>query len=187
VGGKVYRFIKRKPRLLYAPVLYRRDKGIWPPSAPETWYYKWQRKLYYYLSARDDIVVIWKGPPRTSNLFDPISLEKAKNIRYSMRRLGDELLNTDMVFLDFPSTPLWDAVKRGIPSLCVTPWCMEGRHDIQNSLGSEILWVERERFEETALVLLDQFILLYRHPAALYTPSLHKNRDNWLQKVLENP
>jgi hypothetical protein len=46
------------------------------------------------------------------------------------------LKKADLVFVDYPSTPMWEAMDCGLPVLCVTP--MWDVHEIRNHLFSEI-------------------------------------------------
>ena len=64
-----------------------------------------------------DINVIWKAM-KGSQLVDPIAGYKSDNIRYSIAPLNKELKKADLAFFDFASTPVYDAVKMGVPVLC---------------------------------------------------------------------
>jgi len=122
---------KRKLKtLLYAPVIYRHDWAAMPPSAYSCWYYRWQKQLLIvFVSLLSKMKIIWKAGPRTSNLYDPIpiliksvnKLEYDNRIRYSTKPLNRELKKCDVVFIDFPSTPMMDAIKAKKKVLCVTP------------------------------------------------------------------
>lgn len=107
--------------LLYAPAIYRNDKGLWPPTTSSTWYYRWQKQLWNFFE-KLLIEIIWKAGPRTSNLEDPIKNFSASNIRYSTRKIERELKKCDIVFVDFPSTPMFDARKAGKECYCITPF-----------------------------------------------------------------
>ena len=106
--------------ILYAPCIYRWDKGLAPPTVPDTWYFHWQKNLWEFFERQKTIKVIWKAGPRTNVLYDPISKYKARNIRYSTKKISRELRKADLMFCDYPSTPILDAEKAGVPWICIT-------------------------------------------------------------------
>jgi len=112
----------RKPVLLYAPMLYREGKGIWPPVVPSTWYYRWQKGLWQCFSEmRNELNVIWKAPPRTSSFSDPIQKMASENIRYVRGKIGRWIRKADRVLVDVPSSVVWDACKMGKLVVCLCP------------------------------------------------------------------
>lgn len=107
--------------LLYAPAIYRHDRGLQPPTMPSCFYYRWQCNLLKIFDSIADLKVIWKAGPRTSNLADPMRLKICgKRIRYSTRKLSTEFRKCDFVFVDIPSTPMFEAMQLGKPVLCIT-------------------------------------------------------------------
>jgi len=104
--------------LIYIPLLYRNEMGLWPPTCPNTWYFKWQKELYEFFKTLP-IKVIWKAG-RRSFPEDPIRDWRAKNIRYSIRKLERELKKADFALVDFPSTPMFDAINAGLSTVCLT-------------------------------------------------------------------
>jgi len=150
-----------KKVLLYAPNIYRWDKGFQPPLNVDTWYYAWQRSLWAFLDSIGQ-KTIWKAGPRTNALPDPIRLLKSNRIRYSTRSLGGELRRCDMVFLDFPSTPLLEAVRVGLPVLCVSPIVTDSPvysrtgHDLK---GTTIQYVPMGEYTNMTLWQLSSFLL----------------------------
>lgn len=104
-------------------MIYRRDKGLKPPSWTSCFYYRWQCNLLsIFRSMPPDLKVIWKAGPRTSNLEDPMQYKICgKRIRYSTRKLDREIKKCDMVLVDVLSTPMYDAWKANKPVLCIMP------------------------------------------------------------------
>ena len=122
------RMLPNKMILLYVPMIYRQDEGLWPPSNPSSWYFKWQKQLWnLFLSVGackpGRLKVIWKAGPRTSNLSDPIKTYKDSTgtIHYSERSLQGELKRCDIVLVDFLSTPMMEAIMVDKTVWCVTP------------------------------------------------------------------
>ena len=105
--------------LLYAPMVYRHDKGFWPPTTPSTWYFQWQKELWEYFSEQKGLKVIWKAW-HTSNVKDPISTWETPNIRYNIKRMWREMGKADFVFVDYPSSVMLDASMAGKPCICIT-------------------------------------------------------------------
>lgn len=106
--------IKKKKTILYVPVIYRHDKGTYPPTLPSCWYYRIQRRLWNrFANNLTNYNVIWKAGPRTSNLEDPIKRLKADNIRYSTKKLNRELKKADLVLVDAITTPVKEAMDVG--------------------------------------------------------------------------
>jgi len=101
--------------VLYAPLIYKEDKGTWPPSISSTLYYRFQKRLYKIFSKYKNINFIWKVGPRTSNLEDPIRKFKSDNIRYSKRNLKKELKKCDILIVDALSTSVEGAINLNIP------------------------------------------------------------------------
>ena len=125
---------------MYVPSVYRHDKGLWPPTTPSCLYYRWQRGLWDLFAKFGNFNFIWKAGPRTSNLEDPIKDLRADNIRYSTKKLSRELGRADMVIVDMVSTPMWEALVAGIPTICVRPIFFDNiRQDILDVLGEKII------------------------------------------------
>lgn len=167
--------------LLYAPLLFRGSgKGIWPPTCPDAWYAKWQLELYDWFSKRKGLDVIWKAPPRTSSFESPVKGLKAKNVRYSERRLGRELRRSDLVFVDYPSTPMWDAMRLGLSTLCITFWDINFiRNELFDSLN--MFYIEREHYV-LAFDRLEKFV----GDIVPVRKCLTLNFTDWIRRVLEN-
>lgn len=107
--------------LAYFPMIYRHDRGLQPPTMPSCFYYRWQCNLLKIFQELSNIKVIWKAGPRTSNLADPMRLKICgKRMRYSTGKLSTELKRCDLVFVDIPSTPMFEAWQANKPVLCIT-------------------------------------------------------------------
>ena len=105
--------------IVYTPAIYSWDRRFWPPSLDEMTYYEWQAKLWKLFTKHPKIQFIWKVVDRrTNNLIDPISFAKSRNIRYSDKSLNGELAGCDLLLCDYPSTPMFDAWKKGIKAIC---------------------------------------------------------------------
>jgi len=112
-------------KLIYIPLIYMRDHGMYPPTRPTLWYFNWQCDVWDTLTELK-IPTIWKAGPRTSNLVDPMKYRESKIIRYSEKKLSRELKKVTHAIVDFPSTPLMEALHHTIPTLCmVPPWDKE--------------------------------------------------------------
>jgi len=148
--------------LLYAPMVYREGKGFWPPTISSCWYFQWQKELWSYFSRQKGLKIIWKAW-HTSNLKDPIRGWEASNIRYSTRRIWREIRQADFVFVDYPSSIMLDASKKGKPCLCITHErdkryirkdCLDALsilivHDIKEAIQllNDWIWSEKDRKE----------------------------------------
>ena len=113
--------------IIYVPLIYMRDRGTYPPTSPCLWYFNWQKEIWMtfielgFAGLGGDYKVIWKAGPRTSNLVDPIKYRKARYIKYSTKKLSKELKKVDLAIIDYPSTPLREALEMEIPTLCLVP------------------------------------------------------------------
>jgi len=106
-----------KVTLMYAPTLYQWDTDR--AVAPETWYYRWQKRLWsYFVSRADDLDVVWKVG-KGNMCEDPAREWRAPNVRYSSAPMWWELQKVDRVFVDtLSNTVIWDASKARVPVLC---------------------------------------------------------------------
>jgi len=147
-------------KLVYCPLLYRYDKGIWPPVCPATKYFEWQYSLWQWFCQREDLEVVWMSIS-TSNLIDPIASLKADNIRYSMRRLDKELKKADALLVDFPSTPFWDGMKRGMLVLCTYVFSYPNQ-DVDTIMGG-----------------------LFDEKTSVSGLNLKRNKGDWINIVME--
>ena len=126
-------------KLTYAPGLYKADYGYRPPTVPETAYYRWQVRLWEYLSKRKDLFTFWVVLDRypSQAMKDPIVAMKADNIAYissygSVLRGYIEL--SDAVLVNHLSTPVFDANECGRPVIHVPLWEEEVREVDVNGL-----------------------------------------------------
>lgn len=109
-------------KVIYIPLIYMRDKGTYPPTRPTLWYFNWQCQVWETLE-KHKVPTIWKAGPRTSNLDDPMKYRKSDVIRYSGKKLSRELKKATHAIIDYPSTPLMEAMQKTVVSLCmIPPW-----------------------------------------------------------------
>jgi len=159
-------------KLLYAPLLYGGD--VMPLSiANDTLYYKWQIKLWEFFESKKDWEFIWKAIPRSCHTKDPFQLKKSDNIRYSSGNLNEEMKNVEMVYLDYPSTPFYDAKKAGKMVLCTV---LFGKEYLRENV--EGIYIS-ESFEDS-LDRLDRFL----EGEFVYGLNLIQNKVNWEEIVL---
>jgi len=151
--------------LLYAPMLYHYDRGWGPPTCPDTWYFEWQWDLHNFFLERKDLGVIWKAPPRGSALQCPIRhlhnnrIFENSNIFYTTGKLTKWLKRADMVFVDYPSTPMFEAWDMGLPVLCITPsWDV---NEIRPHLFSQLCLYciePNEAYRKIVFSMIDEWI-----------------------------
>lgn len=106
--------------LLYVPMMFVWDDTAWNEAmAPDTWYFRWQRRLLDYFVSRDDYEVVWKALPSSGSTPDPmpaaIAASGASHVRYATEWFGDWIPRAERVLLDFPSTALYEAAAAGLP------------------------------------------------------------------------
>lgn len=176
--------------LLYAPMIYRQDKGMWPPTTPSCLYFRWQRALLFALGSLARWRVIWKAGPRTSNLQDPIPTIIANHpdirVRYSTRKISRELKNADLCLVDHPSTPILDADKAGAPWFCIMPWDHK-KVDWNFANLKNVSLVSCDEGFDNAWIILRSYLLDFENgkfpdpkPSGIY---VHSSR--WERRLLE--
>jgi hypothetical protein len=170
--------------LLYAPMQYRKDVGF-TPNTPTMWYYRWQRKLWDYFSARKGMRFIWKVYPN-NYLDDPIRHLRASNIRYSTRSLGRELRRADLVFVDYPSTPMWNAMERKIPVLCVTFWELRKLKKYSVDGCNIFKRLPYDHSFDDAFRFIDLFIDCHNKGMSLFEKRFHPNKGDWLGRLKDD-
>lgn len=111
----------RRRVVLYAPMMFVWDDTLWNEAmAPDTWYFRWQRRLLDYLVTRSDYDVIWKALPASGSTPDPmraaIAARGASHVRYATEWFVHWLPRADRVLLDFPSTALYESAAAGVPT-----------------------------------------------------------------------
>lgn len=105
---------------VYVPTTYGWDNDFWSESrVPSTWYFSWHKELLNYFSSREDFNFIWKGIPASNEIYDPIpnliNDRGYKNIKYATEPFIKWIKRADLVFLDYPSTALYEAAVSGLP------------------------------------------------------------------------
>ena len=173
-------------KILYCPMLYHHDKGMWPPTISSTSYFLWQKNLWNVLSDLKGWKVLWNAGAPNSNLYDPISKWKAENIKYTKMRIQDALKNCDMVLVDVPSTVMWDARKAGKPCLCLAPerdkrWM---RNDWWESPSIEI-WFESDLTKVKDILKLWLFGFLPTTKNSTIEKLFVINQNDWLKEIVE--
>ena len=169
-------------KLLFCPALYHHDKGMWPPTISSTAYFLWQKNLWNILSDLKGWKVLWNAGQTNSNLYDPISKWKTKNIKYTRMRIQDASRNCDMALVDVPSTVMWDAKREGKPCLCISPredmkWV---RKDVLRN-HVEIEFISCSQVKET----LEDWLKGFQDPCI----SINKkdlfviNQNDWLKEI----
>ena len=123
-------------KLTYAPGLYKADYGYRPPTVPETAYYRWQVRLWEYLSKRKDLFTFWAALDRypSQAVKDPVKNFKADNIYYVSGNLRGWIELSDAVLVNHLSTPVFDANECGRPVIHVPLWEEEVREVDVNGL-----------------------------------------------------
>ncbi|MGV8124337.1 MAG: hypothetical protein AB2L14_31710 [Candidatus Xenobiia bacterium LiM19] len=112
-----------KKTVLYVPTFFRGDLyRLAASNYTDTWYYEHQIKLLKYFSSEKEFLFIWKGFPTANHDRNPIpkNIESLSfdNILYVEDKLIKYLLKTDFTIHDYPSTPFYESVLSGIPTLC---------------------------------------------------------------------
>jgi len=148
----------------YFPALYHHDKGMWPPVISSAIYFVWQSILWESFQTLTGWKVLWNAGQSNSNLYDPIQNWKAKNIRYTRKKIRNALLNCDRVLIDFPSTVMWDAQKAKKSYLCLIPnylknWDKWIREDVKEKFGGNIKYVcSRDEIVNTLKEWLEEIV-----------------------------
>lgn len=166
--------------LLYAPTIYRHDKGLWPPTDPSTYYYQHQKKMFDFFSTLD-IQIIWSAGPRTSNLIDPIQFLNSENIDYKSGQPINKLLKKcDLVFVDYPSTVVYDSIKMGKPVLCCYPITDE-KWVRQNNFKSQCVSFLASNNYDAIFYYIKRFVRIFYN--AKCDIRLNKNKM-WFKEIL---
>lgn len=106
--------------LLYCPMLYHHDKGIWPPVLPSTSYFLQQKIFWDIFESLQEWEILWNSDLPNSNLYDPIQDWNSRNIQFTRMRIGKALKKCDKILVDVPSSVMWNAKKTNKPCLCLT-------------------------------------------------------------------
>jgi len=161
--------------LLYAPTLYAGDVSGFNIISDSA-YYLWQSMLWNFLETKKDWDFIWKGIPRSCHVEDPFQNKKAKNIRYSSNSLKSEFGNADKILLDFPSTPLYEAITAEKEILCFS---LFGSEFIRSNVRDR---VSIPKDPDQALSFIDHF--LNDRYKIKQKSKLKKNNIDWKKIVM---
>jgi hypothetical protein len=113
-----------RPLVLYIPTLFIGDLAR--PDLffySSCWYFEHQMKLLQYFATEKEFYFIWKGFPQAETTRNPIpdviKENGYDNIEFSSGQLVDYIISADYSIIDFPSTPLYEAVASGLPALAL--------------------------------------------------------------------
>ena len=88
---------------------------------PDTWYYKFQKSLIEYFSAKSNYTFVWKGLPQSDAIYNPIpnfiADNNYRNIEIATNPFVEHLLSADRVICDLPSTGFYESVIAGVPTM----------------------------------------------------------------------
>lgn len=109
----------------YVPATLTGDTAVLPRMYFEdAWYFRWQQRLLAEMRSRPDTHFVWKALPAADQSEDRIPAvlrhENIANVRYETRPFPEILPRVSRVLLDFPSTALYEAIRAGVATTCVT-------------------------------------------------------------------
>lgn len=163
------------PTLLYCPMLYHHDKGMWPPVISSTSYFLWQKNLWDIFQELKEWRILWNAGQPNSNLYDPVQNWNSTNIQYTKMSVKKALKKCDRVLVDIPSTVMWDAKKTGKPCLCLT-W---NDH-----------WLRKDTFKKLNIKITNQiFVNLQNWLSSELRITIDNtkfigNQNDWLKEIL---
>lgn len=160
------------PLLAYVPTLFTGDSCVVGAGYFDAaWYHRWHVRLAEHLQTKS-LKTIWKGFGGIADLErDPISEtiggDPKRQITFETGPLLDTYARATRVLLDFPSTPLYEAVHLGIPVFCLS-FNRFGtvRPEAAEMFGRSLRCVDTE---DEALAAIDEF--LDTEPARWIVPS----------------
>lgn len=106
-----------EPVLCYVPGALNGDfEAVGSFTIGDAWYHCWQRRLLEVFASYSDRAFLWKAFPL--DYFSPDPMERVlsagpRNVRYTRRWLPAVFPYVSHVLVDFPSTPLYEAVRAG--------------------------------------------------------------------------
>jgi hypothetical protein len=111
--------IKRN-RIIYLPTFLLWDIRKFG-GYPDTWYYKFQKSLVEYFSAKRGYTFVWKGLPASDAIYNPIPNfiqdNNFSNIEIATTQFIEHLRSADRVICDLPSTGFYESVVAGVPTM----------------------------------------------------------------------
>lgn len=123
-GVKALRGSKAGP-ICYVPCMLMGESNVIGGSYLEdAWYHRWHLRLLDAMAARPELTFVWKGLPAADQTEDTIPKLLAErglaNVVYESRPFLTVVNGVERVFLDFPSTALYEAARLGLPVLAVS-------------------------------------------------------------------
>jgi hypothetical protein len=159
--------------LLYCPLPYGNDEGMWPPTTSPTLYFHWQDWLWHAFDKQEHFRVIWNAFIMNSNMEDPIQYRQSKVVRYARWKIGRALNNSDCLLVDHPSTVVLDAMLRKKPVLCVSLWDHEWLRDFP-------FIVKANGYEKAFNTIMDFMAFMN---LKIETHPLTINQADWLKRI----
>ena len=104
----------------YVPGVLMGDTAVRPSIYfDDSWYHRWHLGLLDWMSAQPGVRFIWKGLPSGDHVDDPIvhAIDAVPNVDYVTQPLPWLLGQVSRVVTDFPSTPVYEALRAGLPTL----------------------------------------------------------------------
>jgi hypothetical protein len=171
-------------KLLYAPMLYRFDKGLWPPTIIDAQYYDWQSILLAFFSI-SKMEVIWSGAHRNSVFKDPIPLlikeQEIKNVKYKVGKINRLAKKVDWILVDHPSSVMLDAERMGKFCQCICPFEIDKQFIRDDLWYINNIWYSNEN---KALKHLEFLVKDFYGPHNIWHPTyLKKNKKDWLEEI----
>lgn len=134
----------------YVPAMFVGDSYVMGGGYfDDAWYHRWHLQLLDWMESQPDRGFVWKALPASDQARDPIPEVLRRrgipNVAYEtrpFRTVADELAR---VFIDFPSTALFEAVHLGLPVLAVVfPRFVELRSSAVDRFGSTVRECDNE-------------------------------------------
>ena len=104
----------------YVPGVLMGDTAVRPSIYfDDSWYHRWHLGLLDWMRSRPDVRFIWKGLPSGDHVDDPIvdAIDAVRNVDYVTQPLPWLLGQVSRVVTDFPSTPAYEALRAGLPTI----------------------------------------------------------------------
>lgn len=113
-----------KPVVLYAPtILNPRWLRLQGTMYSDDWYFRHQLRLLEYFHSEKDFHFIWKADCDPGQSLDPIARVIAAagrgNVEFAGGNFRGHLARAHFAFHDYPSTPMFETLLAGVPTLCV--------------------------------------------------------------------
>lgn len=108
----------------YLPTMFVGDTSSVPRTFfDDAWYLRWQLQVLGMMRSDGERQFVWKALPGSNQAPDPIEAiidrDGIPNVKYETRPFLSVLTDVGRLLLDFPSTPLYEAVVEKVPVVCV--------------------------------------------------------------------